>query len=177
MTAPVRLAHVVFRTNDLPAMQDWYCKVLTAHVVFGNEHLSFLTYDEEHHRIALIGIHPYEPKPEATTVGFYHSAFTFAGLNDLLATYDRLRKEGITPWRTINHGPTISFYYADPDGNDVELQVDRFADALDAQAWMKGEAFARNPIGIEIDPEEIRGRLLANEPVASIMTRSDEIQA
>lgn len=174
MTSPIRLAHIVFRTNDLPAMQNWYCKVLDAHVVFGNAHISFITYDEEHHRIALIATEQFAPKPPQASVGFYHSAFTFAGLPDLLDTYDRLAAKGIKPWRTINHGPTISFYYADPDGNDVELQVDRFANALEAQEWMTGEAFAHNPIGLEIDPEEIRQRLQAGEAVASIMRRADE---
>jgi catechol-2,3-dioxygenase len=174
MTSPIRLAHIVFRTNDLPAMQNWYCDVLEAHVVFGNAHIAFITYDEEHHRIALIATEPFAPRPSGKTVGFYHSAFTYKGLRELLDTYDRLIARGIKPWRTINHGPTISFYYADPDGNDVELQVDRFADALDAQQWMMGEAFSKNPIGIEIDPADIRRRLESGEAFDSIMRRADE---
>lgn len=174
MTSPIRLAHIVFRTNDLPAMQKWYCDVLDAHVVFGNAHIAFITYDEEHHRIALIATEPFAPPPLVKTVGFYHAAFTYAGLHELLDTYDRLLAKGIKPWRTINHGPTMSFYYADPDGNDVELQVDRFADALDAQQWMMGEAFSNNPIGMEIDPADIRRRLESGEAFDSIMRRADE---
>jgi catechol-2,3-dioxygenase len=175
MTSPIRLAHIVFRTNDLPAMQSWYCEVLEAHVVFGNAHISFITYDEEHHRVALIAVEPFAPRPSEKTVGFYHAAFTYKGLQELLDTYDRLAAKGIKPWRTINHGPTISFYYADPDGNDVELQVDRFADALDAQEWMMGEAFSSNPIGLEIEPADIRRRLESGEPFESIMRRADEV--
>ena len=177
MSSPARMAHIVFRTNDLPAMQRWYCTVLDAHVVFGNDRIAFLTYDEEHHRVALIAIEPYAARPPVDTVGFYHAAFTYDRLDDLIGNYDRLRAAGITPRRTINHGPTISFYYTDPDGNDVELQVDRFADAHDAQAWMMGEAFSKNPIGIDLDPEDIRRRLAAGESVAAIMTRDDEVQA
>lgn len=179
MTAisPLRLAHIVFRTNALQKMMDWYCSVLGAHVVFANDRIAFLTYDEEHHRIALIATQTFAPRAPSPAVGFYHSAFTYEGLPQLLATYDRLQQEGILPWRTINHGPTVSFYYADPDGNDVELQVDRFADARDAELWMAGEAFARNPVGIEIDPEELCRRVAAGEPAADIMRRSDEVPA
>lgn len=174
MTAPIRLAHIVFRTMDLPNMQAWYCAVLDAHVVFANDKIAFLTYDEEHHRIALIASTFLAAKPEAAAVGFYHAAFTYAGLADLLDTYDRLSAQGILPWRTINHGPTMSFYYRDPDGNDIELQVDRFADALDAQAWMAEEAFAANPIGLLVDPEDLRRRLRAGESFESLMRRADE---
>ena len=175
MSAPIRLAHIVFRTNDLPRMCDWYCAVLDAHVVHADEKIAFLTYDNEHHRIALIATQPFPPKEEgAPRVGFYHVAFTHAGLAELLNTYDQLAARGIRPWRTINHGPTTSFYYRDPDGNDVELQVDRFANALEAQAWMNGPAFAADPIGLLIDPEELRRRFEAGEPFDSLMRRADE---
>jgi catechol-2,3-dioxygenase len=177
MTAPARLAHIVFRTNQMAAMRDWYCTVLEAHVVFGSDRIAFLTYDEEHHRVALIATETFAERAPSPAVGFYHAAFTYDRLEQLLETHERLLGAGIKPWRTINHGPTISFYYADPDGNDVELQVDRFADAADAQAWMMGEAFSNNPIGIEIDPDDLRRRLAADEPIASIMTRPDEVPA
>lgn len=173
--SPIRLAHIVFRTRDLPAMRDWYCKVLGAHQVNGNDKIVFLTYDDEHHRIAVIGDPDLAPRPAGHSVGFYHAAFTYDSLDTLLANYDRLKAEGILPRRTINHGPTTSFYYTDPDGNDVEMQVDRFESALDAQEWMKGEAFTANPIGIDLDVEDLRRRVSAGEPFESIMRRADEV--
>jgi len=172
---PIRLAHIVFLTADLQRMIDWYCTVLGAEVVNRNDVIAFLTYDEEHHRIALIAPPNIAPRPAGPAVGFYHSAFTYAGLPDLLATYDRLAAQGIMPRRTIHHGPTISFYYTDPDGNDVELQVDRFENARDAQDWMKGPAFTANPIGIDFEVEDLRRRLASGEALASIMRRPDEI--
>ena len=48
------LAHVVFQTEQLDAMRDWYCAVLGARTVHEGHGLCFLTFDEEHHRIALI---------------------------------------------------------------------------------------------------------------------------
>lgn len=174
MAKPVKLAHVVFRTNQLETMVEWYCTVLEARVVHRGDGIVFLTYDDEHHRIALIGGQQHPEKPPGRPVGFVHVAFTYAGLPDLFGTYQRLKNAGITPHRAINHGPTTSFYYRDPDGNDVELQVDRFADASDAMAWMQGEAFARNPIGVEFDAEQMIARLQSGESHAALMRRPDE---
>jgi catechol-2,3-dioxygenase len=174
MAKPIKLAHVVFRTNRLEEMVDWYRTVLEAHVVHRDDWIVFLTYDDEHHRIALIGGQAFVEKPAGRQVGFAHVAFTFAGLGDLFGTYQRLKKAGIVPNRSINHGPTTSFYYSDPDGNDVELQVDRFVDANEAKSWMRGEAFGRNPIGIEFNPEQMIARLQSGEPEASLMRRPDE---
>ena len=51
---------------------------------------------------------------------------------------------------------TLSYYYADPDGNNVELQVDCFGDWSRSKAWMRGsEDFKANPIGQFVDPERI----------------------
>ena len=51
---PAKFAHVVFRTAQFDAMVEWWCTVLGAHPVFRNPMLAFLTYDDEHHRIALL---------------------------------------------------------------------------------------------------------------------------
>src|SRR5262245_25963052 len=53
---PRQLAHVVRRTSRFEAMLDWYQTVLGAQVVHGDAMLAFLTYDEEHHRIAIANI-------------------------------------------------------------------------------------------------------------------------
>jgi catechol-2,3-dioxygenase len=150
---PAGLAHVVFRTNDLPRMREWYCTVLGAHTVFDNERIAFLTYDDEHHRVALIATGPYPVPSDEPQVGFYHTAFSYPDLGALLATYRRLQAAGIIPVRAIRHGPTVSLYYRDPDGNHVELQVDSFASADEATDWMKGPVFSANPIGTLFDPE------------------------
>ena len=129
MASPVKLAHLVYWTNQADNLARWYETVLEARTVFSSKTLMFLTYDEEHHRIALIqGANPVE-EVARPRVGFYHAAFTYRSLLELLDNGDRLEAAGILPWRVINHGFTISYYYRDPDGNDVELQVDRFEDA------------------------------------------------
>jgi catechol-2,3-dioxygenase len=108
-------------------------------------------------------------------VGFYHVAFTYKDLGELLGTYVRLNEAGIKPWRAINHGPTVSFYYKDPDQNDVELQVDSFPDAALTNAWMMSEEFTRNPIGIEFDPADMILRYESGERETELLRRPDRV--
>jgi len=173
--SPRRLAHIALRTNRLNDLVDWYCKVLGAHVAHGSDKVAFLTYDDEHHRIALLSLQDYPPRNETICVGYFHTAFAYDSLADLLGNYVRLRELGIFPYRSINHGPTVSLYYADPDGNQIELQVDSFPDAEATNAWMRSEAFARNPIGIEFNTDEMLAKLRAGVPEVELMRRPDSI--
>jgi len=168
---PRKLAHLVFRTQQLNVMRDWYCAVLGAHVVFANEQIAFMTYDDEHHRVALIN----EPADAALAqrAGFHHAAFTYDSLAELLQTYSRLKQDGIVPHLCILHGPTVSMYYRDPDGNDIELQIDVFETADEATTWMVGQAFSNNPIGILFDPDDMVHRYRVGEPLPALIRRAD----
>ena len=79
----------------------------------------------------------------------------WASAGELLDTYDRLKQIGITPYWRIHHGVTLSMYYRDPDGNRMEFQVDCCANADEAHAYMQSEAFAANPLGVEIDADAL----------------------
>ena len=152
--SPAKFAHVVLKTGHFDAVIAWYAAVLQARVAFRNDFIAFLTYDDEHHRVAVINA-PGSPAPADTDAGVHHIAYTYADLGDLLATYRRLKTSGIEPARCINHGPTISMYYRDPDGLRVELQIDIFATMDEAHAYLTGPDFAENPIGVIFDPEQM----------------------
>jgi catechol-2,3-dioxygenase len=167
---PHKLAHVVRRTARFEEIVAWYCTVLGAEVVHSDETLAFLTYDDEHHRIAIARI-PGLPEQPALAAGTDHIAFTYASLGDLLYTYRRLKAEGIVPYWCINHGPNTSMYYKDPDGSRVELSVDTMPsiDAIDR--WMRSGEFAANPIGVVFDPEDLVARYEAGEPIEQLTAR------
>ena len=165
---PAKFAHAVFKTGRFEAMQRWWCTVLEAHVVFGNPFIAFLTYDDEHHRVALVN-DPALTARDAQSAGLEHLAYTYASLGDLLATYERLKSSGIAPYWCINHGPTTSMYYRDPDGNQVELQVDNFPTAEALDTFFRGGSFAENPIGVNFDPERLLERFQRGDPVAELV--------
>jgi catechol-2,3-dioxygenase len=165
---PAKFAHAVFKTTRFETMKDWWCTVLGARVVFGNVFIAFLTYDDEHHRIALVNDTGLETRAERTA-GLEHIAYTYATLGDLLATYERLKAAGITPYWCINHGPTTSMYYRDPDGNQVELQVDNFPTVEELDAFFRSGSFAANPIGVNFDPERLLERFRHGDPVSELV--------
>lgn len=172
MTARPKFAHVVLRTSRLPEMRDWYCTVLNAHVVYEGQGLCFITFDEEHHRVAFLGS-PVQLAPRnPAAAGMHHTAYTFGSLDDLLGRYRELKDNGIEPKVPIQHGVTTSLYYQDPDGNFVELQIDNFATPDEATDYMHGAEYANNPVGVAFDPELMLEALRAGQPVSALTTQS-----
>jgi catechol-2,3-dioxygenase len=170
MASPAKLAHIVLRTGQMKAMLDWYVRVLDGRVAHEGEYLAFMTYDEEHHRVAF-AVTGASERPDDKYTGLHHVAFTYSTLGDLIDTYKRLRALGIQPTVTINHGPTMSMYYTDPDGNNIELQIDIFETPEEAQEFFESDAFAENPVGVLFDPDELAARFEAGEPVAELVKR------
>lgn len=168
--APYKMGHVAISTGRLDAMLDFYCQLLEAQIAFRDENMGFITYDEEHHRLALVrppGLSEAPPR----SYGLDHLSFSYHDLGELLATYRRLKALGILPFWTINHGPSMSCYYKDPDGNRVELMIDTFATVAEIQAFFAAGAYLENPMGIIFDPEEVIARYEAGESVAQIVKR------
>ncbi|MEE4546631.1 VOC family protein [Streptomyces sp. V4-01] len=168
--ATPKFAHVVFQTSQPAAMRDWYCAVLEGHVVYEDAALTFITFDEEHHRIALLNPPGALQRKAPTTAAMHHVAYTFDGLDDLLDRYVTLRDKGIAPAVCIAHGVTTSMYYQDPDGNFVEMQIDNFAEPDLATGYMRGPEYAADSVGPAFDPQRM---LLAREAGASV----DELTA
>ena len=173
MAKPSKLAHVVYMTRRFDQMLDWYKTVFEADVQYQNPALAFLTYDDEHHRFALVNMSVFSPEGAANDpaagVGVNHVAYTFANLGDLLETYARLNELGIRPYWRIHHGITLSMYHRDPDGNRMEFQVDCCADAAEARAYMHSDAFAANPIGVEIDLDALLSKYRGGVPEQALL--------
>ena len=108
----------------------------------------------------------------AEVIGVDHVAYTYATIDQLLGNYQRLLEQGIEPYWCVHHGITVSVYYADPDGNQMELQVDSYASVAEACAFMEGPHFRDNPIGVEFDPGDWLARLRAGEPAERFLLRS-----
>ena len=111
-------------------------------------------------------------KKQAKTCGLNYFSFAYNSLRDLTKAYRQRKALGILPVWSVNHGPTTSIYYRDPDGNMIETQVDNM-DKESATAFMASKYFAENPIGVDFDPEELIARLEAGEDEAEIRKRPE----
>ena len=173
---PAKFVHVVYRTRRFEQMVRWYQTVFDAKVQYQNPALAFLTYDDEHHRFAFANLDVLMPGGPADDrrgiVGVDHVAYTYASLEDLFANYVQLKALGIEPYWCIHHGITISMYYGDPDGNQMEFQVDAMASNDKANAFMQGPGFAANPIGVEFDPEDWLARMKHGTPASAFLLRT-----
>jgi catechol 2,3-dioxygenase len=149
--------HVNLKTTRLQEMIDFYGTLVGAEVVFQFEVGAWLSNDGANHRVALLAFPNFVDDAEKETrTGMHHSAFEYAGFDELMSTYVRLREEGIAPAICLDHGMTFSYYYADPDGNNVELQVDNFGDWAKSTEWMRtSPEFKANPIGQFLDPKQV----------------------
>ena len=83
---PSRFSHIVLRTRRFEEMARWYKTVLHAEALFEIPNGAFLTYDDEHHRMALVKT-PVDAELPPGAPGLDHVAYTLPTLGDLLATH------------------------------------------------------------------------------------------
>ena len=121
-----RLSHCGIYVKDVGQQVDFYERVLGLVVSdrgvsdrMGNE-LAFMTAGSDHHH-QVVFISGREPQG-GTTVN--QLSFKVAGLDELKAMYSRARAAGVNNIRQVNHGNALSFYFADPEGNGVEVYMD-----------------------------------------------------
>jgi catechol 2,3-dioxygenase-like lactoylglutathione lyase family enzyme len=185
--SPYKLAHAVLRTAHLDETIRHYELLLNARMVFDQRpYGAALTYDEEHHRLAFVAV----PAPAddgagegirvagadgavgldvSVAPGLEHLAFVFESLGALLGTYVRAKAAGFRPVYCMNHGATVSIYYADPDGHKNEMMIETMPMEL-ADEWIHSPEFAANPIGWPFDPDELLAGYEAGVPLAELMT-------
>ena len=70
-------------------------------------------------------------------------------------------------------GPTTSMYYKDPDGNIVECQVENFETVEEAQKFMEGEEYAKNPLGVDFSMEELIEKIKKGEGEEELKRRPE----
>lgn len=175
MVAPSRFCHVVYRTQRFEEMVAWYQRVFEAKVQIRTDRYAFLTYDDEHHRFAILNV---AAPPEGLDAPqsysrVAHVAYAWENLDGLLDTYKRLKADGVLPVRPTRHGITLSIYYQDPDGNGLEFQVD----LLDEEAsndYMTSPEFIANPSGDRFDPDELVQRYETGAPVDDLIFRPEQ---
>ena len=71
----------------------------------------------------------------------------------------------------VQHGPTTSLYYRDPDGSLAELQIDNFASPLQATEFMHSEEYIDDPLGPVFNPERMLQALSRGTPEQTLITR------
>jgi catechol 2,3-dioxygenase len=123
----VRIGHVHLKVADLERALRFYRDVLGFELMqrMGDQ-AAFLSAGGYHHHIALNTWESLDgqPPPFGTT-GLYHHAIVYPSRAALADALRRLIAAGIGLEGAADHGVSQSLYLRDPDGNGVELYVDR----------------------------------------------------
>ena len=137
IAAGTRIGHVHLKVADLERALAFYCGVLGFELMqrYGDQ-AAFISAGGYHHHI---GLNTWEsnggsPPPRGTT-GLYHTAILYPTRRDLADALARLIDAGIPLTGASDHGVSEALYLNDPDGNGVELYVDRAPDQ-----WPRTEA-------------------------------------
>lgn len=156
-----KLHHVNLKTPRPQEMIDWYGEVVGSEVTF--QFSGGLAHQRRQPQDRPAASPKLQDDPEKLAhAGIHHTAFEYDSVDDLLATYERLKAKGIEPHMALDHGMTTSIYYVDPDGNSVELQPDNFGDWSKSMEFMKSSPeFADDPIGRFFDPQKMLDALRA----------------
>ena len=126
-TPTVSLSHFGIHVKDIARMEDFYTRAIGLMVTDrgqlpnGGPTLAFLSRDpDEHHQLVLV-----TGRPDGATYNVVNQiSFKVASLAELKVLHARMRAEGIETFRIVTHGNAWSIYFADPEGNRVELFVD-----------------------------------------------------
>jgi catechol 2,3-dioxygenase len=119
-----KLGHVLIRARDKEKSRRFYTEILGFRV---SEELpddaAFLTLGDGFHTFD-IAQHPHPETalpPSADSVGLGHIAFQVDSYDALREAYKTLLSQGVTISRAMDHNSQRSLYFADPDGNGLEI--------------------------------------------------------
>ena len=172
----LKISETILRTGRFAEMKAWYTGLLgvapffehapppgTRAGDFGGQtrasdlRMCFFRLGLDYPAVQSIGLFeepgtlPVAPK---SAPGLHHMQLMAANHDALAVKYAGLRNAGLHPHRAADHGVMTSFYYRDPDGNNVEITAQNFPTFETMAAFMASPEFAANPSGAEIEPEE-----------------------
>jgi catechol 2,3-dioxygenase len=132
----MRLGHVHLKVRDLNRSLRFYTSVLDLRLTEQTERHAFLAIGTEHHSLALEEIGAWAVAPSRYAIGMAHVAFEVSDRAAFVAAHDRLLKASI-PMICGDKGIRWAIRFEDPDGNEIEVYLDR-RKALDGTALWEG---------------------------------------
>jgi catechol 2,3-dioxygenase len=133
----VRIGHVHLKVADLERSLAFYCGVLGFQLTqrYGSG-AAFISAGGYHHHI---GLNTWESRggrpPQRGSTGLYHAALLYPDRRSLADALRRLISHQIPLDGAADHGVSEAIYLQDPDGNGLELYIDR-----DPAQWPRDEA-------------------------------------
>lgn len=131
----MKLGHVHLKVSNLEVAERFYTSILGLQVTERvSSHYLFLSFGSAHHDLALQALGANAEMPSANSVGLYHTAFEVPDAKSLLAALVKL-EELNNPIALVDHKISWAIYSEDPDGNGVEIYLDRRNSSGGDKSW------------------------------------------
>ena len=144
-----QLSHCGIYARDVKRQAEFYERVLGLVVADkgvnpgGSEFVFLTAAPDHHHQVVFIS-----GRPERGVTTVNQLSFKVGDLDQLKAMFQRVRDAGIAEIRQICHGNALSFYFADPEGNGIEIYMDT--------PW-----YVPQPHGVPIDLTRSNDKIMA----------------
>jgi catechol 2,3-dioxygenase len=119
------IGHVNLTVTDLERAVVFYRDVIGLRVTQRDEESAFLAAGGYHHHVALNRWDPGAKPPPPRTTGLHHFALRLPDRRALAEVVVRLVRADHELLGATDHGVNLAVYLTDPDGNGLELMVDR----------------------------------------------------
>jgi len=162
------VGHVNLTVTDLRRSLSFYRDVLGLRVTQQDDQSAFLAAGGYHHHVALNTWQGEAHAPAPGSAGLHHFALRLPDKLALAQAVVRLVRAGHPLLGATDHGVNLAVYLRDPDGNGIELMLDRPIDE-----WPRS---ADGGIAMRVDPLDLEALLveaLAEPPAGSAVSQTD----
>lgn len=167
--SPDDFHHIAFKTTNYENMVNFYKNLFGCEPLYQSDLITFLAYDDEHHRIAIANtsdvlnnlnfiqkivmkLKIFLNKNIPSIEGLDHISYRINPIEKWFDFYFRAKERGLSPLWTVNHGWISGIYYRDPDNNLVEVFFEHFSTAEEFKENISPD-FEDEPIGTNMDIE------------------------
>jgi catechol 2,3-dioxygenase len=131
----MRIGHAHLKVRDLERATAFYERFLGLEV---RERLPdryvFMSGGPLHHELALQRVPPDARLPGRYDVGLFHIAFEVPDKASFARAYRTLEEAGV-PVALVDHRISWAMYFADPDGNGLEIYCDTRSEPDGVELW------------------------------------------
>jgi catechol 2,3-dioxygenase len=146
------VGHVNLTVTDLERSVGFYRDVVGLRVTQQDGQSAFLAAGDYHHHVALNTWQGPSAPPPPGSAGLHHFAIRLPDRIALARAVVRLVRAGHALLGATDHGVNLAVYSSDPDGNGIELMVDRPSDQ-----WPRS---ADGAIAMRVDPLDVQALIV-----------------
>ena len=172
-------------------MVDFYKKLFGCKPLYQSDLITFLAYDDEHHRIAIANtsdvlgslnfiqknvmkLKIFLNRKIPSIEGLDHISYRINPIDKWFDLYFKAKDRGLNPLWTVNHGWISGLYYKDPDNNLVEVFFEHFSSADEFKQNISPD-FEDEPIGTNMDVEILYDMFKSGTPFKDLIKKGNTV--